>query len=404
MRRLYSIIVCLLAFQTLLAQSRSQEDLESNPCEYGTTKNYTFADSSATHKLEIMVDYPVKGNPVFLRRTRSFIMETLEYDLSFGAASMGRFNGDPSNGQAVINYYGVGGIPLLQKERAAHEWESIEGEKVIKKIAENNYFITFEVTMVIYGLYDAVVDCYGETFRKSDGKKLKIITNSQTPNFKKLLNDHFPDDMRGYMYDPDADFPIPNTDPYLLQSGVRFVYQKREVTAPVIPYVKEDIPFSEIQQYLTDEVKDLLKGFDRAKTKEMPARRINSGSVGNSGINNRVSDTNKVYDAVEEMPEFADGHIALFEFLANNIKYPVVAEENGVQGRVVVSFIVECDGSITNAKIVKTVDPSLDKEALRVVNSMPRWTPGRQNGKPVRVNYIIPVTFKLEEIKKQIAL
>ena len=392
MRRFYFIIVCLLAFQSLFAQSGSREDLVSNPREYGTTKNYTFADSSRTHKLEIMVDYPVKGNPVFLRRTRSFIMETLEYDLYSGAASMGRFNGDPSNGQAVINYYGVGGIPLLQNRRAAYEWECMEESREIKVIAENDHYISFEITVIIGGAaYNPIISCYGETFRKSDGKKLKIITNSQAPNFKKLLNDHFPDDMRGYMYDSDADIPIPNTEPYLLQNGVRFVYQKREVTAPVIPYVKEDIPFSEIQQYLTDDVKDVI-------------RTTNSGSAGNSGINNRVSDTNKVFDVVEEMPEFVDGHIALFEYISNNIKYPVVAEENGVQGRVIVSFIVECDGSVTNAKIVKSVDPSLDKEALRVVNSMPRWTPGRQNGKPVRVNYIIPVTFKLEEIKKQIAL
>ena len=103
----------------------------------------------------------------------------------------------------------------------------------------------------------------------------------------------------------------------------------------------------------------------------------------------------KVYDVVEEMPQFPGGPSALFEYLSNNLQYPVVAEENGVQGRVIVTFIVEKDGSISNAKVVKAVDPSLDKEAIRLVESMPNWIPGKQNGEPVRVKYTVPVTFRL---------
>ena len=79
-----------------------------------------------------------------------------------------------------------------------------------------------------------------------------------------------------------------------------------------------------------------------------------------------------------------------------NLKYPLVAEDNGVQGRVLVSFYVERDGSITEANVVKSVDPSLDKEALRVTKSMPRWIPGRQKGETVRVKYTVPVTFRLQ--------
>ena len=95
------------------------------------------------------------------------------------------------------------------------------------------------------------------------------------------------------------------------------------------------------------------------------------------------------------MPQYPGGPSALFEYLAQNIKYPSVAEENGVQGRVLVTFVVERDGTITDVRVVKSVDPSLDKEAQRVVNSMPRWIPGKQNGSPVRVKYTVPVTFKL---------
>ena len=104
----------------------------------------------------------------------------------------------------------------------------------------------------------------------------------------------------------------------------------------------------------------------------------------------------KVFDVVEQMPSFPGGPSALMQYLNSNIKYPVVAEENGVQGRVVCTFVVERDGSITDVRVVKSVDPSLDKEAVRVVKSMPKWIPGKQNGSAVRVKYTVPVTFRLQ--------
>jgi protein TonB len=105
---------------------------------------------------------------------------------------------------------------------------------------------------------------------------------------------------------------------------------------------------------------------------------------------------NKVFDVVEQQPAFPGGQGALLSWLSQNIHYPAVAEENGIQGRVVVSFVVEKDGSISNVQVVRGVDPSLDKEAARVVKSMPKWTPGKQNGQAVRVKYNVPVTFKLQ--------
>ena len=104
----------------------------------------------------------------------------------------------------------------------------------------------------------------------------------------------------------------------------------------------------------------------------------------------------KVFDVVEQMPQFPGGNAALFEYLSKHIKYPVIAEENGIQGRVIVTFVVERDGSIPDVKVLKSVDPSLDKEAQRVVKSMPRWIPGKQNGSAVRVKYTVPVTFRLQ--------
>ena len=103
-----------------------------------------------------------------------------------------------------------------------------------------------------------------------------------------------------------------------------------------------------------------------------------------------------VFEYVEQMPSFPGGDAALMRYLSKNIKYPPLAEENGIQGRVICSFVVERDGSVSDIRIKRSVDPSLDKEAMRVVSAMPKWIPGRQNGQMVRVKYTLPVTFRLQ--------
>lgn len=104
----------------------------------------------------------------------------------------------------------------------------------------------------------------------------------------------------------------------------------------------------------------------------------------------------QIFFIVEEMPEFPGGENALRLYIAKSIKYPVIAQENGIQGKVYVSFVVDKDGGISDAKIVRNVDSSLDKEALRVINSLPKWKPGKQRGKPVRVAYTVPISFVLQ--------
>ena len=104
----------------------------------------------------------------------------------------------------------------------------------------------------------------------------------------------------------------------------------------------------------------------------------------------------KIFEVVEQMPQFPGGDDALMKFLKEHVNYPVVAQENGVQGRVVISFVVERDGSITDVKVARSVDPSLDREAARVVKCMPNWIPGKQNGSAVRVKYNVPVSFRLQ--------
>jgi len=102
-----------------------------------------------------------------------------------------------------------------------------------------------------------------------------------------------------------------------------------------------------------------------------------------------------VFDVVEVMPQFPGGQIAMLQYIMENMKYPKQAMKEGIQGRVAVSFIVEKDGSISDVKPILSVHPLLNKEAVRVVKSMPKWTPGKQNGKPVRVRFNLPIMFKL---------
>lgn len=103
----------------------------------------------------------------------------------------------------------------------------------------------------------------------------------------------------------------------------------------------------------------------------------------------------EIFAVVEEMPSFPGGDAALMSYITKNIKYPSIATENGIQGRVICTFVINRDGKVTNAEVIRSVDPSLDKEALRVINNMPAWKPGKQRGKPVRVKYTLPIVFRL---------
>ena len=103
----------------------------------------------------------------------------------------------------------------------------------------------------------------------------------------------------------------------------------------------------------------------------------------------------QVFDVVEQMPEYPGGMQALFEYLSQNVKYPEDAEKQKVEGRVIATFVVETDGSISNVEVVRPVFPSLDAEAVRVLSGMPKWKPGMQSGKVVRVKYTVPINFSL---------
>lgn len=131
------------------------------------------------------------------------------------------------------------------------------------------------------------------------------------------------------------------------------------------------------------------------KTAKKAAKDAQQKKLEQDSVQQTTSMADKVFDKVDEMPSFPDGQGAMMEFLSKNIKYPVVAEENGIQGQVLVKIVVKKDGTINSPKVIKSVDPSLDKEAIRVVKTMPKWIPGKQKGEPVNVSVTVPVTFRI---------
>ena len=168
-------------------------------------------------------------------------------------------------------------------------------------------------------------------------------------------------------------------------------------TAPVIKKDSEVKPEDELKtQDQIMETKTAIGSFDVKGNDDVNGEVLKAKEVIAQPEPPKHEEESKVFDVVEQMPSFPGGNGALLEYLATHVKYPVVAQENGVQGRVIVSFVVERDGSITDVRVVRSVDPSLDREAARVVSSMPRWTPGKQNGSAVRVKYNVPVMFKLQ--------
>ena len=195
--------------------------------------------------------------------------------------------------------------------------------------------------------------------------------------------------------------------------------KKPEKVQPKIE-AKKEIPVArETQKFTAPVIKkdELVKEENQVKQMDKLDDKVAVGTENKEGVKDRTVEAvrseiavaapppppapkpevaTKVFDVVEEMPSFPGGSAALMSYLSSNTKYPVVAQENGVQGRVIVSFVVERDGSISDVKVARSVDPSLDREAQRVVKSMPKWKPGKQNGSAVRVKYTVPVVFRLQ--------
>jgi protein TonB len=177
------------------------------------------------------------------------------------------------------------------------------------------------------------------------------------------------------------------------------VRESQKFTAPVIKkdeLVKEENVVKQMDK-LDENVAVSTK--DQEGVKDRTVEAVRNDIAVNTEPKQEVKQevATKVFDAVEQMPSFPGGQGALLSFLSSNVKYPAVAEQNNIQGKAVVGFIVEPNGGVTGVHIMRSAgDPSLDAEAMRVVGSMPRWNPGKQNGQAVRVKYQVPITFRLQ--------
>lgn len=182
-----------------------------------------------------------------------------------------------------------------------------------------------------------------------------------------------------------------------VQKVVEKVRSSIKFTAPVIKKDDEVKPEDEMKSQ-----EDLMKSSAAIGSLDVKGN-DESGEVlkakeviAQEPVKPKEEETSKVFDVVEQMPSYPGGMGALMQYLSSHIKYPAIAEENSIQGRVICTFVVERDGSITDVRVAKSVDPNLDKEATRVIKSMPHWIPGKQNGSAVRVKYTLPVTFRLQ--------
>ena len=163
--------------------------------------------------------------------------------------------------------------------------------------------------------------------------------------------------------------------------------EKKEIAPP--PMTVEDFDLVDNDSELADD--DFLDIFDSEVTDE--GVDVNTLMSLKDDSKNVEEDTPFV--SVEEMPEFPGGMPALIKFIGNTVRYPTIAQETGVHGRVIVNFVINRDGGVSDARVLRSVDTALDKEALRVVNAMPKWKPGKQGGKTVRVSYTVPINFIL---------
>ncbi len=177
----------------------------------------------------------------------------------------------------------------------------------------------------------------------------------------------------------------PVVPPPQLKSSIKF-------TAPVI---KKDEEVKDNEQLKSQE--ELTKSAVAISIADVKGNNDKNGKdIADIKQNVTQVEAEKIYDVIEQMPQFPGGESELMKFLSNNIKYPVIAQENGIEGKVIIGFVVSKTGDISDIKVLRSLDPSCDKEAIRVVKLLPRWIPGKQNGVNVNVRYTLPVSFKLQ--------
>lgn len=237
-----------------------------------------------------------------------------------------------------------------------------------------NHILTIGVCVVAVILLFWVYKSCTAKFNANESTTEKLVnTDEQVNDF----DDFETDEPTGQETEPETDLKVE---------------ENMEPPTDEEPAVEIEVEEEEAKEVAVDE-QDTPKE-DEATTKTTTKTSTKTTTKATTNTTTNTTDTKKVYDIVEQMPSYPGGRSAMLSFFSNNLVYPEAAQKRGVQGIVTISFVVEPDGSLTNLKVLRSVDPDLAKEALRVVKMMPRWQPGKKDGKSVRVKYTLPITFK----------
>lgn len=344
----------------------------------------------------------------------------------------------------IVDFMEGGNLPLKVKDHGfavamgyadMRQSEKLRGYKdkyMIMDMGEGTIAVLFFTNKKVYkfgGIYSSVKgrDYTGTNYRINRNGDLDVRIKYGLEHNGDGLPDYLP---CTYEITFDSEGNIKNRARHVTCCGVKVPVEafKEYVCGDLTPYIEEmkrnmgsgDLQDdfstqedeSDDEEWSTNEPEETSSGSNNVKEKsivkepqsqpQIPEQQKTDNSNKSVPVEKESSSTlqkeldEKVFDVVEVMPSFPGGNSALMEYLNGAIQYPVAAMKNGVQGRVVVSFVVERDGSITNVQIARSVDPSLDKEAMRVIRQMPKWNPGRQNGNIVRVRYNLPVSFRLQ--------
>lgn len=342
--------------------------------DYLTTQLFSIKKGKGS---KIVVEYPISGNKPLVEAMRKYIKNSLDAN----------FTGSLDTPEALLRSVMKG----KRDVSFGQEGESLEQE--LKIVLDTPEIITLSNEGYLYagGAHGSSWKS-GSTFLVSNGKELN---SSMFPNFSKMkpyiltgLAEYFdvPKSQLDSCIDDVDRLDYPGTI-IITRDGINFIYQEYEIApwAAGIPVAVVE-PNDEIISLMKDEGKIFLQSYAD----------IEFATV--EGVFFEIDENGeKLYMAPEKMAEFPGGEAALFNWLSNNIVYPEKALENSIQGMVMVQFIIEKDGTLTNVTIFDSVDKDIDNEVLRVVKKMPEWTPAKVDGKKVRSLFNLPITFRLTD-------
>jgi len=264
-----------------------------------------------------------------------------------------------------VNLFNDAWVDLLFKKRN-QDYGAFE----LRKDSSRRHMWGIIIALVFFSLVIFVPILYKQIIEKGKERNVEVTTLTNIEIEKKV--------------EKPKDIVIEKPAPPL-KSSIKFtppvIKPDEEVQDDEVIKTQEELTKTEVNISVAD-----IKGTDEVNGVDIAE--LNKMTVGEDTATT-------VYQSVEQMPSFPGGDGAMLKYLHKAVTYPPIAQENNIQGKVFVNFVVDRDGSISNVKILRAVDPSLDKEAMRVVKSMPKWIPGKQNGQAVRVSYTVPINFVL---------